>query len=97
MITDGTSELVSQPQFNVVLVRVALVMVSVHRSKSLTKTLMIIKFLKTYKEKVLMLLQMIPYLCGKGHLNDRIPHQKLSHKEAAPCQVLKEEKPLPSF
>jgi hypothetical protein len=38
MIMDGTSESVSQPQLNVVLMRVALVMVSVQSSKSLTKT-----------------------------------------------------------
>jgi hypothetical protein len=38
MIMDGTSEPVSQPQLNVVLIRVALVMVSVHRDKTLTKT-----------------------------------------------------------
>jgi hypothetical protein len=34
-----TSEPVSQPQLNVVFVRLALVMVSVHSSKTLTKTL----------------------------------------------------------
>jgi hypothetical protein len=38
MIMDWTSEPVSQSQLNVVLVRVALVMVSVHNSKTLTKT-----------------------------------------------------------
>jgi hypothetical protein len=38
MIMDRTSEPVSQPQLNVVLVRLALVMVSVHSSKTLTKT-----------------------------------------------------------
>ena len=37
MIMDRTSEPVSQPQLNVVLIRVALVMVSVHSSKTLTK------------------------------------------------------------
>jgi hypothetical protein len=36
---DGTSEPVSQPQLNVVFIRLALVMVSVHSSKTLTKTL----------------------------------------------------------
>jgi hypothetical protein len=35
---DYTSENVSQPQLNVVLLRVALVMVSAHSSKTLTKT-----------------------------------------------------------
>ena len=35
---DRTSEPVSQPQLNVVLKRLALVMVSVHNSKTLTKT-----------------------------------------------------------
>ena len=35
MIMDWTSETVSQPQLNVVLMRVALVMVSVHSSKTL--------------------------------------------------------------
>ena len=39
MIMDLTSEPVSQPELNVVLIRVALVMVSVHSSKTLTKTL----------------------------------------------------------
>ena len=34
---DGTSETVSQPQLNVVLMRVALVMVSVHSSRTQTK------------------------------------------------------------
>jgi hypothetical protein len=38
MIMDWTSEPVSQPQLNVVLIRVALVMVSVHSSKALRKT-----------------------------------------------------------
>jgi hypothetical protein len=38
MIVDWVSEPVSQTQFNVVLIRVALVMVSVHSSKTLTKT-----------------------------------------------------------
>jgi hypothetical protein len=38
MIMDRTSEPVSQPQLNVVLIRVALVMVSVHSSTTLTKT-----------------------------------------------------------
>jgi hypothetical protein len=38
MIMDWTSEPVSQPQLNVILIRVALVMVSVHSSKTLTKT-----------------------------------------------------------
>jgi hypothetical protein len=38
MIMDWTSEPVSQPQVNVVLTRVALVMVSVHSSKTQTKT-----------------------------------------------------------
>ena len=38
MIMDLTSEPVSQPELNVVLIRVALVMVSVHSSKTLTKT-----------------------------------------------------------
>jgi len=36
MIMDCTSEAVSQPQLNIVLIRVALVMVSVHSSKTLT-------------------------------------------------------------
>jgi hypothetical protein len=35
MIMNGTYETVSQPQLNVVLIRVALVMVSVHSSKTL--------------------------------------------------------------
>jgi hypothetical protein len=38
MIMDGTSKPVSQPQLNIVLIRVAFVMVSVHSSKTLTKT-----------------------------------------------------------
>jgi hypothetical protein len=38
MILDGTSEPVSQPQLNVVFIRFALVMVSVHSNKTLTKT-----------------------------------------------------------
>jgi hypothetical protein len=38
MITDWTSEPVSQPQLNVVLIRVALVMLSLHSSTTLTKT-----------------------------------------------------------
>jgi hypothetical protein len=38
MIMDLTSEPVSQAQLNVVLVRVALVIVFVHSSKTLTKT-----------------------------------------------------------
>jgi hypothetical protein len=38
MIMDLTSEPVSQPQSNVVFIRLALVMVSVHSSKTLTKT-----------------------------------------------------------
>jgi hypothetical protein len=38
IIKDLTSEPVSQPQLNVVFIRLALVMVSVHRSKTLTKT-----------------------------------------------------------
>jgi hypothetical protein len=38
MIMDWTAELVTQPRLHVVLVRVALVMVSVHSSKVLTKT-----------------------------------------------------------
>jgi hypothetical protein len=38
MIMDWTSEPVSQPQFNVVLIRVALLMVSAHSCKTLTKT-----------------------------------------------------------
>jgi hypothetical protein len=38
MIMDRTSEPVSQPQLNVVFMRFALVMVSVHSSKTLTKT-----------------------------------------------------------
>jgi hypothetical protein len=38
MIMDLTSEPVSQPQLNVVFIRLALVMVSVHSSKTLTKT-----------------------------------------------------------
>jgi hypothetical protein len=38
MIVDWTSEPVSQPQLNVVLIRVALVLVYVHRSKTLTET-----------------------------------------------------------
>jgi hypothetical protein len=38
MIIDGACEPVSQPQLNVVLIRVALVTVSVHSSKALTKT-----------------------------------------------------------
>jgi hypothetical protein len=37
MIIDQASEPVSQPQLDVVLIRVALVMVSVHSSKNLTK------------------------------------------------------------
>ena len=37
MTMDETSEPVSQPQLNVVLIRIALVMVSVHRSKPLVK------------------------------------------------------------
>jgi hypothetical protein len=37
MIMDWTSEAVNQPQLNVVLIRVALVMVSVHNSETLTK------------------------------------------------------------
>jgi hypothetical protein len=43
MIMNRTSEPVSQPQLNVVLSRVALVMVSVHSSKTLTKKLFNIK------------------------------------------------------
>jgi hypothetical protein len=38
MIMDWTSEPVSQPQWNVVLIRVALVIVSVHSSKTLRHT-----------------------------------------------------------
>jgi len=38
MIMDSTSELISQPQLNVVLLRVALVMMSVHSNETLTKT-----------------------------------------------------------
>jgi hypothetical protein len=38
LITDWISEPVGQPQFNVVLIRVALVTVSVHSGKTLTKT-----------------------------------------------------------
>ena len=38
MIMDRTSEPVSQPQLNVVLIRVALVMVPIHNSKTLSKT-----------------------------------------------------------
>jgi hypothetical protein len=38
MIRDRTSEPVTRPQLNVVLIRVALVMVSVHSSKTLTNT-----------------------------------------------------------
>jgi hypothetical protein len=38
MIMYWTSELVSQPQLNVVLIRVALVVVSVHSNETLTKT-----------------------------------------------------------
>jgi hypothetical protein len=38
MIMDGTSEPESQLQLNVVFIRVTLVMVSVHSSKTLTKT-----------------------------------------------------------
>jgi hypothetical protein len=39
MIMDRTSKTISQLQLNVVLIRVALVMVSVHSSKTLTKTI----------------------------------------------------------
>ena len=39
MILDWTSEPVNQPQLNVVLIRVASVVVSVHSSKNLTKSL----------------------------------------------------------
>ena len=39
MIMNGTYETVSQPQLNVVLIRVALVMVSVHSSKTLRQKL----------------------------------------------------------
>jgi hypothetical protein len=39
MIMDWIFETVSQPQLNAVLIRVALVMVSLHSSKILTKTL----------------------------------------------------------
>jgi hypothetical protein len=38
MILDWTSEPVSQPQLNVVLIRLALFMVSAHGSKTLIKT-----------------------------------------------------------
>jgi hypothetical protein len=38
MIMDGTSEPISQPQLNVILLRVALIMVSLHSSKTLPKT-----------------------------------------------------------
>jgi hypothetical protein len=38
MIMDCTSEPVSQPQLNVVLIRVALVMVSLYSKKHVTKT-----------------------------------------------------------
>jgi hypothetical protein len=38
MIMDCTSETVSQPQLNVLYIRVALVMVSLHINKTLTKT-----------------------------------------------------------
>jgi hypothetical protein len=38
MIMDWTSEPVSQPQLNIVFIRLALVMVSVHSNKTLTKT-----------------------------------------------------------
>ena len=40
MIMDCTPEPVNQPQLSVVLIRVALVLVSVHSSKTLTKTVM---------------------------------------------------------
>jgi hypothetical protein len=40
MIMDLTSEPVSQPQLNVVFIRLALVMVSVHSNKTLTKTVL---------------------------------------------------------
>jgi hypothetical protein len=40
MIIDSTFESVSLTQLNVVLIRVALVLVSVHSSKTLTKTVM---------------------------------------------------------
>ena len=39
MIMDRTSDPISQPQLNVVLIRVAMVMVSVHNNKTLTKTI----------------------------------------------------------
>jgi hypothetical protein len=45
MIMDLTSEPVSQPQLNVVFIRLALVMVSVHSSKTLTKTPVFLRFL----------------------------------------------------
>ena len=48
MILDGTSEPVSQPQLNAVLTRVALVMVSLHSSKTLTET--VIKQLNLAKD-----------------------------------------------
>jgi hypothetical protein len=40
MIMDWTSEPVSQPQLNLVLIRVSLIMVSIHSSKTITKTVM---------------------------------------------------------
>jgi hypothetical protein len=51
MIMGLTSEPVSQPHLNVVFIRPALVMVSVHNSKTLTKTDMVqnVEFLETYQ------------------------------------------------
>jgi hypothetical protein len=43
MIMGRTSESVNQPQLNVVQIRVVLVMVTVHISKTLTKTVVLVK------------------------------------------------------
>jgi len=48
MIMDWSSERVSQTQCNVVLIRLALVMVSVHNSKTLTKTPTLAKSLEIW-------------------------------------------------
>jgi hypothetical protein len=58
MIMDLTFEPVSQPQLNVVFIRLALVMVSVHSSETLTKTWFLIQYKGgTYKRTA----------CGETH------------------------------
>ena len=50
MIMDQTSEPINQPQLNVDFISVALVMVSVHSSKTLTKTMSILRHASKFQD-----------------------------------------------